>query len=90
MASMPTSGWNLFLCYVPDVAEGAHAFLLTYGPHIRSDWVLLTRLAFHDYHNPFAIVPELHSHSLVVNQPIEAERVLGLQVIGLGISAYSS
>lgn len=48
--------------HVSDVAEGAHAFLLTYGPHIRSAWVLLTRSAFRDYHNPFAVVSELHSH----------------------------
>ena len=63
--------------HVPDTTESACAFLVDYvpdttesacAPHMRSDWVLLTKSAFHDYHN----------HSFVVNQPIGVERVLGL------------
>lgn len=67
--------------HVSDVAEGACAFLLTYGPHIRSAWVLPTRSAFRDYHNPFAIVSELHSHGC--GEPLE-QRGLGLRLLGQG------
>lgn len=44
---------------------------------------VLTGSPLHDHHHAFPIGRRLHAHSLAVNQPVVAERVASLQVVGL-------
>lgn len=70
--------------HVPDATESSPSILVDGGSHIRSGGFSLTGSAFHDHHDPFAIGRGLHSYSLAMNQPIVAEGIAGLQIIGLG------
>jgi hypothetical protein len=46
-------------------------------------WRRLTGSPLHNHHDTFAVGGGLHAHGLAVNQPIVAEGIAGLQVIGL-------
>ena len=51
--------------------------------------LILTCTLLQDNHDSFAVSSGLHTHSLPVHQAIEAERVLGLQVVWLLFNKYT-
>uniref|UniRef100_A0A480FUA3 60S ribosomal protein L28 isoform X2 n=1 Tax=Sus scrofa TaxID=9823 RepID=A0A480FUA3_PIG len=70
--------------HVPDAAESGSGVLVDGGPHVGSGRLSLAGSPLHHHHDPFAVRRRLHAHGLVVNQPVVAEGVAGLQVIGFG------
>ena len=61
-----------------DAAKSGLGILVDGGPFVGSGWLLLAGYPLHHHHDPFAIRLRLHTHSLVVNQPVVAEGVAGL------------
>lgn len=67
-----------------DAAEGGLVVLADDGPHVGGGQLSLAGSPLHDDHRTFAIGHWLHAHRLAVNQPMVAEGVAGLQIIGPG------
>ena len=51
--------------------------------------LILTGSLLQDHHDSFAVSRGLHADRLPVHQPVEAERVLGLQVVWLLFNKYT-
>ena len=70
--------------HVSVAAEGGLGILVDGGPHVGNGWLSLAGSPLPGHHDPFAVCRRLHAHSLAVNEPVVAEGVASLEVIGFG------
>lgn len=68
---------------MPDAAEGGPGILVNGGSNVGGGGFPLAGSPLHDHHHAFPVGRRLHAHGLAVNQPVVAERVASLQVVGL-------
>lgn len=64
--------------------EGGPGVLVDGSPYVEGGRLSLAGSPLHDNHHAFAMGRWLPAHHLAANQPIVAEGVTGLQIIGLG------